>query len=166
MSARLLILLALLSVVLRFTLAMGAETPPETQTAAPPEANPSSELLKLRDPFKRPSALGAGGAGGAGEGLKPTSALETLSIDQIKVVGIMTGPGAHRAMIQAADGRTFFVAENSKVGMRKGVVKKITADSVRIREKILNALGQEESVDTEIRLPAESRGQTASGGGP
>ncbi len=165
MNARFLIALALLSVALRLTAVFGAETP----AAIPPvpvvdAAHPSSELLKLRDPFKRPRVGGATTA--SGEEVKPTSELETLSVDQIKVVGIMTGPGAHRAMIQAGDGRTFFLAENSKIGMRKGIVKKITADSVRIREKIVNALGQEESVDTEIRLPAEGRGQTAPAGSP
>lgn len=106
----------------------------------------SRQALKLRDPFKRPIF------GVEVEG--PRSELERYATGELKLVGIMTGPTRMRAMVQAPDGRTYFLAERMRVGTRKGVVRKITSESVLINEKIVNVLGEEESVQVELKLQA------------
>ncbi len=106
--------------------------------------SPATELLKLRDPFKSPAEVLMAG--------DTRTELELFPIDQFKLVGVATGPKKIKAMIVDPKGKTHFVAENTKVGQRKGIVRKITPQVVYVRERIINVLGQEEDVDFEIRI--------------
>ena len=73
----------------------------------------------------------------------------------LKLVGVLTGPLKVRAMVVAPDGKTYYVAEKMKVGLRNGIVTRITTRSIQVQEKIVNALGETESVDSEILLPMD-----------
>jgi hypothetical protein len=110
---------------------------------------PSSELLNLRDPFKAPVDVVLPG--------DERSELEIYSVDQFKMVGVATGPKKIKAMLVDAKGKTHFVTEMTKIGQRKGVIKRITSQMVIVRERIINVLGQEEDVDYEIRLNVEPK---------
>ncbi len=102
------------------------------------------ELLKARDPFKRvESAL---------KREMRKAVLESYSLDAFTLVAILTGPVRMRAMVLAPDGKTYFIAEKMRMGTRGGVVRKITQDSVWVREKTMNVLGEEENADTEVLL--------------
>ncbi len=120
-------------------------------TSLPPVAPiiSANALLKLRDPFKRPqiqnTLLGA------------KSELETIPVEQFKMLGVLTGPEKVRAMIAGPSGKTYFVSENMKVGVHRGWIKRITPQSVVVREKIVNLLGKEEEVDSVVSLPEESK---------
>lgn len=107
-----------------------------------------AEMMRLRDPFKRPEPKGE---------LLQRTELEQFPIERIRLVGIMTGPKRMRAMVQTPDGKTHFVAERAKIGTRKGVVTAITPEAMRVREQIVNVLGQEESVETDVLLPPDAR---------
>ena len=109
---------------------------------------PASEMLNLRDPFRRPEIKI--------ENVQ-RNPLENFPIDQIKIMGIVTGPHHMRAMVGTPDGKTLFISENTKMGQHQGVVTKITADLIRVREKIVNVLGQEESLETDILLAPEKK---------
>jgi Tfp pilus assembly protein PilP len=111
---------------------------------------PTADMMKLRDPFKRPSANGA-------DEKTPRTELETIPADQLKLTGVVTGPMAIKAMLIAPNGKPFYVVEGTKVGTRGGFVSKITTTAVKVREKIVNPLGQEEDVETEIPLPVEKK---------
>ena len=113
---------------------------------------PPTEMLKLRDPFRHPESKSE---------LVPRTELEMYPLDQIKMMGVVTGPDHMRAMITTPNGKTHFIAERTKLGIHKGVVTKITPERVRIREKVVNVLGQEEDVESELQLPPDMRGGSA-----
>jgi len=113
--------------------------------------NPSlaPEFMQLRDPFKMPSLV-------SGEAETRTE-LELIPIESFKMIGVTTGPDRAKAMLQAQDGRTFFVTEKTKIGVNEGVIERITAKSVQIKEKKVNAMGQEEEFSFEIKFPSPGR---------
>lgn len=121
-----------------------------TPVAAPPvpvEAEPVQpaldRALKVRDPFKQPMMT---------VGKKAVSELETIAVENFTLLGVMTGPLRTKAMLTAAGagGKTFFVTEGTKIGIRKGVVKRIDPTEIIVREKVLNYLGVEETVEAKI----------------
>lgn len=111
------------------------------------------DLIHVRDPFKRPDAAVVNAA--------PKLPLEQFPLDQIKMIGVLTGPVRIRALVQTPDGKTHFVAEKMKMGQRSGVVRKIMADAILVREKVVDVFGQEENLDSQIRLQLD----TAKAGG-
>ncbi len=143
----------------------------EAAPAAPP-ADPTVEIpLDL-------GALGASGSGGFSirdpfqapdfkleENDGPRTPLELVAADKFKLVGVITGPDRFRAMVQDPSGQTHLVSEKMKIGIRKGVVKKITSRGIWVREKVVNVLGQEESVDTVLKLEDPAKKVANSGGG-
>ncbi len=105
---------------------------------------PSEEMLKMRDPFKRPEVEIAK--------TTPKTPLELFSVDTFKMVGVLTGPEKLRALLKDPDNKTHIVSEAMRIGTRNGVIQKITEDTIFVREKIVNVLGQEENVDSMIPL--------------
>ncbi len=138
-----------------------AETPAEPPAAAGAamvdltNASPES-LTRLRDPFQRPVIHEARGT--------PKTELERYSVEQFELLGVVTGPIRMRAMVRAPDSRTHVVAEKMRMGNRNGVVKRITATSLVIREKVMNLFGQEEEVDTELKISSRAKEQAGGGG--
>ena len=55
-------------------------------------------------------------------------------------------------MVAAPNGKTYLVWENMRIGIRKGVIRRITPDAIHVREQVINVLGQEENVDSDIRM--------------
>lgn len=150
-----------------------AATPAATTATAPTTAptpgsqptdadNPTRDLSLLRDPFKMPAI-----AQKAGE---PKTELERFSAHQYKLLGVMTGPKETRAMIVDPNGNTHFIKKNDKIGTRNGKVNRITAKTVTVYERVVNVLGKEENVVTEITMnsgaeespPSESGDKKAS----
>jgi hypothetical protein len=117
----------------------------------------SSDMLSLRDPFRRPNL--------DTQNERPKSDLETFPADQLKMVGVLTGPKKFKAMIFAPNGKTYFVTLNTRVGLRNGVITRITENSVLIREKVVNLLGQQEDLETALQLVSEPRIGLESGAG-
>lgn len=117
----------------------------------------TEEMLKIRDPFKRPEIKRVYVA--------PASPLETFPIEQLKMVGVLTGPERLRAMVLGPDGKTYFVTEKMKVGNKGGLVRKITPDAVFVREKFLNLLGREEFYDFQISFTKSGAVESANAGG-
>jgi len=106
------------------------------------------ELLLMRDPFKRPEETPQ-------EKEEARSELEKFSVESVRLVAVLSGMSRLRAMIATPDGKTYFIAEKAKIGMRGGSVIKINPNSVLVREKIANIVGQEETVETLLKLPDE-----------
>jgi hypothetical protein len=116
------------------------------------------EVTHVRDPFKKPMI--------AKVGVKPRSELESFPVEKFKLIGIVTGPKRLRAMLQGPTGTSYFVAEGMAIGMRKGVIRKITTEAVLVRERVVNILGQEENVETELHLPEEGKNLGGNGDKP
>lgn len=112
----------------------------------PGDGQGSASALSIRDPFKAPEVRVSDEA--------PKGPLELIAVDRFKLLGVITGPDRFRAMLQDPEGHTHLVSEKMKIGNRKGVVKKITSKGLWIQEKVVNVLGQEESVDTVLKLDA------------
>ena len=108
-----------------------------------PDIDPAA--MDMRDPFKRPFVADAPAAA-------PMGVLERFTVEQFKMVGAITGTGRVRAILLDPDGRTHLVSEKMRIGPRRGVIREIRANVVKVRELVVNALGREEAVDTEIRL--------------
>jgi Tfp pilus assembly protein PilP len=104
----------------------------------------SDELLSIRDPFRRVEVATTQGP--------PKSALEQYPADAFKLVGVLTGPARLKAMVVDPQGVTHFVSERMKIGLRGGFILKISPDAILVRERIVNLVGQEEKIDTDIRL--------------
>lgn len=81
------------------------------------------------------------------------SDLEMNSVDQYKMVGVSTGPEKLRALVQGPDGKTHFVTEKMKIGIRNGVITKITSKQIFVREKMTNFMGEEEVEEVVISMP-------------
>jgi Tfp pilus assembly protein PilP len=129
--------------------ANAAPSQPEASPVAAEAARVDPETLELRDPFKRPATAPAEGSVGA------IPELERFAVDQFKMVGVITGHDRLRAILMDPNGKTHFVSEKSRIGLRKGSIKQIQNDVVLVREKSINVLGKEEWVDIELRLPPE-----------
>lgn len=130
------------------------ENPGEKTAEQTPERTPErtvEEILKRRDPFAKPDLMARRRKNGA-----LMSELEQIPVQDFKMVGVVTGPNRLKAMILAPNGKTYFVSEHDRIGVNKGVIKKITPDAIIVREKILNLLGKEEDILTEIALPPDS----------
>lgn len=125
--------------------AHSAEAPANSQIGS------MDEMLKLRDPFKRPDIELSKGT--------PKTELEYFNLDAFKMVAVLTGPTRMRAILQVPDGRSFIVQTGQKIGTRNGVIRQIEDDVIRVRERIINVLGKEENVDSEITLQADPRGR-------
>lgn len=115
-----------------------------------PSFVPSEDILRMRDPFKKPEIQ-------ASQNTTPTSELERYSTESFKMIGVLTGPDRIRAMLLAPDGKTFIVSEKMKIGLKKGLIKKISVNKVVIREKTVNVFGQTENLDSEISLQSEGQ---------
>ncbi len=113
-----------------------------TQVTAEPIS--VEESLSMRDPFRRPAKFAAPGNDLA------LPDLERYGSDQIKVVGIITGPKKPKALVVTPNNKMFIVSENDRIGVHKGIITKIKEKSILVKEKIVNLVGQEESTNTEI----------------
>lgn len=115
----------------------------------------SAELLKQRDPFKMPEDLKAA---------SPQSDLENYSVEEFKLIGILSGGAHKRAMISAPNGRTYFVKEGMKLGNLKGMISRITDRSLLVKERRMTTLGDEELIETALKLPSDRRNERSKDG--
>ncbi len=111
------------------------------------------EFSKLRDPFVMPEIHS--------ESKTPKTELEHFSVSEYKLIGVLTGPNHLRALVLSPDGKTHIAVEKAKIGLKGGIIRKITQDTLYVREKVMNVLGSEEAVDSLLQLPTENKTQDA-----
>jgi Tfp pilus assembly protein PilP len=145
----------ILLLLLSLSQVMDAATPKSTGTSI---LSQNREVLQLRDPFREPEIQV--------EKEEILTDLEKYKVTDYQVVGVITGPKRIRAMIKTPDGKTHMVGETMRLGLKKGVIRRITTESVIVREKVLNVFGEEEFVDTELMLYAQSVPTSSGGGNP
>jgi|GEM_PF-2381650 len=114
-------------------------------SAAPELVGRVTEVVKTtRDPFRRERK--------AGPAALNVSDLERYPAEQFRLSGVVSGIGKVKAMLVGPNNKTYFVSENTKIGMRKGVIMLITPDQITVRERVVSPIGDEENVDVIIRL--------------
>lgn len=84
--------------------------------------------------------------------------LERYSISEFKLTGIVWGAYDYYAMIEGPDGKGYFIRKGTTIGPNKGIVKRITKDTVEIEEKFKNMLGSTEYKQITIRLRIKQEG--------
>lgn len=116
------------------------------------------EAVELRDPFKRPLVVNMTPG-------TPVGALESFSVDEFKMVGSIVGTDRVRAILIDPKGQTHIVSERMKIGLKQGVIREIRASYVKVREKVINAIGREELIETDIKLISKNQSGQSAGGG-
>jgi Tfp pilus assembly protein PilP len=107
-------------------------------------SNKTNRFLLLRDPFKAPTFSTGGSLN--------EEILQKYSLNELKLLGVITGLKSKKALIITPDNKSYFVEENTKIGRNRGVLLKIYPERVVIREEIFNGLGEWEPVHRELAL--------------
>jgi Tfp pilus assembly protein PilP len=165
--------------------AFGAETPSQSSVAlsspsaatAPPAANSSPapahediearfkaqanstatltkeallKLAEIRDPFQKPDFA---------QKVRSVLPLEQFPVEQLQLIGVITGPNQVRALIRTPDGKTHIVTEKTRLGTSGGSIQRITPVSITVRERIHNALlGEDEVLDKVLKVKGAQGG--------
>lgn len=136
--------------------------PGQAEVGAPPSQQTvtmdiDAEALELRDPFKRPFTVSVTPG-------MPLGPLESFSVEEFKMVGSIVGTDRVKAILLDPTGKTHIVSERMKIGLKQGVIREIRTNHVKVREKVINAIGREELIDTDIKMISKSQaGRTAGG---
>lgn len=137
---------------------MSSRVPPPVSESVAGTMEIDAEALELRDPFRRPFVVSAAPGTPVGE-------LESFSVDEFKMVGSIVGTDRVRAILIDPKGKTHIVSERMKIGLKQGVIREIRTSYVKVREKVINAIGREELVETDIKLISKNQSGQAAGGG-
>jgi type IV pilus assembly protein PilP len=78
--------------------------------------------------------------------------LERYNISEFKLTGIVWGGFGYNAMLEGPDGKGYFVRVGSIVGPNRGVVKKITQNTMVIEEKYKTYMGETERKEIVVEL--------------
>lgn len=132
-----------------------AAPPPQPAVAPEPEAaaepvpvyaydpanrrDPFEPLVMIRNPIINPDA--------------PLTPLQTFETGQLRLIGVITGKGAPRAMVTAPDGKSYILQRGVLVGKNNGVVTDIRQEVVLVEERYQDFTGEVRTGIQEIRLP-------------
>lgn len=132
------------------------KTPPAKQVVVPDvkaEEEKEAEFVYVtegrRDPFvpltriRRPLVASA----------EPATPLQRYDLSQFKLVGVIVGKGASRAMVVAPDGKSYILAKGVKIGKNNGVVISINSEVVLVEEKYFDFSGNVIENIQEITVP-------------
>ncbi len=78
--------------------------------------------------------------------------LERYNITEMKLTGIVWGGYGYNAMIEGPDGKGYFVRTGTVIGPNRGVIKKITQNTLIIEEKFKNYSGEFERKEIIVEL--------------
>jgi len=104
-----------------------------------------------RDPFVPLSRIRASLVNVVDE--EPKTPLQSYDVVQFKLVGVIVGMGAPKAMVVAPDGKSYVLAKGVKIGKNNGVITDITSESVSIQEKYYDFSGNVIENIQEIIVP-------------
>jgi Tfp pilus assembly protein PilP len=124
--------------------------PPSTgPSALPAKAEPNYNPNGKPDPFK-PPVLEYGGD------LKSRQArglpLQQFEVTEFELVGIVSGGGENRALVQDASGRGYLIKVGTPIGKNQGRVVAIADRRILIEEKIKDFLGREKSRTIALKI--------------
>lgn len=117
--------------------------------------------FNLRDPFKAPINKTEGKTKGRGFFLSGKgqysnigeTALDQLSVGQIKVVGVLIGKERRALVNLGKDGKQIIILkEGMKIGPEAAELKAILPGGIVLVEKIVNVYGEEEYLETVIPI--------------
>ena len=104
-----------------------------------------------RDPFVPLSKIKASLVNVVDE--EPQTPLQSYDVAQFKLVGVIVGMGAPKAMVVAPDGKSYVLAKGVKIGKNNGIIIDITSESVSVQEKYYDFSGNVIENIQEIIVP-------------
>lgn len=84
---------------------------------------------------------------------EPQTPLQSYDVAQFKLIGVIVGMGAPKAMVVAPDGKSYVLAKGIKIGKNNGVIVDITSESVSIQETYYDFSGNVIENIQEITVP-------------
>ena len=124
-----------------------------TTVETPPPPEYSYNPAWRRDPFA-PIIVQAEQKARAGN----LSPLERYDLNQFKMTGVVWGGFGYNAMIEGPDGKGYFIRVGTVIGPNKGVVKKITQQTMVVEEKYKTFSGETERKEIVIQLRKKQEG--------
>jgi len=124
---------------------------PEQQMAEPPEVEFQYVTEGRRDPFVPLSEIRVPLA--KAEPAEPATPLQSYDVVQFRLVGVIVGKGAPKAMVIAPDGKSYVIAKGVKIGKNNGVIIDITSEAVSVEEKYYDFSGNVIENIQEIAVP-------------
>ena len=115
----------------------------------PQRSEPSYNPTGKPDPFQ-PSRISLESKGG--EKTQPLP-LEQFEINEFELVGIISGPGVKKAMVQDPTGKGFMVQVGSRIGKKGGKVTRVADKELIIEEPYQDFLGRKTSRKTALKIP-------------
>jgi Tfp pilus assembly protein PilP len=130
------------SLVLGGTLALVLSASGSLHAQARIEDFTFNPLEVKRDPFSPPEVKAS----------EQVDELRRYDLFEMKLVAIMTGLGAPKAMLVLPSGKTHIVQEGDRVGRNKGYVMKITAKELTVVESFKDFRGREKKSYEKLTL--------------
>lgn len=84
--------------------------------------------------------------------------LERYAVTDFKLSGIVWGGFGYNAMLEGPDGKGYFVRVGTVLGQNRGVIRKITKDSLIVEETFKNYMGVTERKEITITLRKKQEG--------
>jgi type IV pilus assembly protein PilP len=84
---------------------------------------------------------------------EPQTPLQSYDVVQFKLIGVIVGKGAPKAMVVAPDGKSYILAKGVKIGKNNGVIIDITSEAVSIQETYYDFSGNVIENIQEISVP-------------
>jgi type IV pilus assembly protein PilP len=124
--------------------------PSPGSSALPAKSEPAYNPTGKPDPFQPPVLE-------SGSDLKSRRArglpLQQFEVSEFELVGIVSGAGENRAMVQDASGKGYLIKVGTPIGKNQGRVVAIADRRVLIEEKIKDFLGREKSRTVALKIP-------------
>jgi Tfp pilus assembly protein PilP len=87
------------------------------------------------------------------KGKKPALPLEQFEVNDYELVGLISGSGVKKAMVQDLTGKGFFIQVGTRIGKQGGKVIRITEKEVVIQEPYKDFLGRKSSRMITLKFP-------------
>lgn len=84
---------------------------------------------------------------------EPETPLQSYDVAQFKLIGVIVGMGAPKAMVVAPDGKSYVLAKGIKIGKNNGIIIDITSEAVSIKETYYDFSGNVIENIQEIIVP-------------
>jgi type IV pilus assembly protein PilP len=129
------------------------------QTALPPSAGPSTLPSKpdpyydptgKPDPFQPPVLEYSGDLKSRRVRGLP---LQQFEVTEFELVGIVSGKGENRALVQDASGKGYLIKVGTPIGKNQGRVVAIADRRILIEERIKDFLGREKTRTVALKIP-------------
>jgi len=110
--------------------------PPYNPTGKPDPFQPTRVALRAKE-----------------KGKKQVLPLEQYEVNDYELVGLVTGSGVKKAMVQDLTGKGFFIQVGTRIGKQGGKVIRITEKEVVIQEPYEDFLGRKSSRMITLKFP-------------